>query len=328
MDVLSGLETLFVVAAVSAVAPILAVLVPGQRIPQLILLILGGVLIGPEVLGLDVSPELELIANVGLGMVFLLAGFEIDPALILDRSGRLAVIAWASSLVIAGAVTGALTAVGYVTAFTAVALALTTTALGTVLPILREKGMLGGALARFFLGSGAVGELFPIIAIAVFHWRWSGVPFFIRTGKRLPVTQTELRLVFKRPPRLGFGLLGPHSEPNQLVVKLDPSTGIRLIVDARRADISAVGRIDLDMEFSEEGGEGATPYEVLLHAALAGDSTRFTRQDGVEETWRVMQPLLDAPPPVHPYAPGSWGPPQAERLTEQYGGWHGPWLAS
>jgi alpha,alpha-trehalase len=88
MDVLSGLETLFVVAAVSAVAPILAVLVPGQRIPQLILLILGGVLIGPEVLGLEVSPELELIANVGLGMVFLLAGFEINPAMILDRVGN------------------------------------------------------------------------------------------------------------------------------------------------------------------------------------------------------------------------------------------------
>ena len=62
------------------------------------------------------------------------------------------------------------------------------------------------------------------------------------------------------------------------------------------------------MEFSEEGGEGPTPYEVLLHAALIGDSTRFTRQDGVEETWRIMQPLLDRPPPVHPYAPGSWGP--------------------
>ena len=64
------------------------------------------------------------------------------------------------------------------------------------------------------------------------------------------------------------------------------------------------------MEFAEEGGEGPTPYEVLLHAAMVGDSTRFTRQDGVEETWRIMQPLLDAPPPVHPYAPGSWGPPR------------------
>ena len=82
------------------------------------------------------------------------------------------------------------------------------------------------------------------------------------------------------------------------------------------------------MEFAQEGGEGATPYEVLLHAAMAGDSTRFTRQDGVEETWRIMQPLLDDPPPVHPYAPGSWGPKEAEKLVAGHGSWHEPWIAS
>ena len=96
------------------------------------------------------------------------------------------------------------------------------------------------------------------------------------------------------------------------MVKLDPSTGIRLVVDAHRADKGGPAPIELDMEFAEEGGEGPTPYEVLLHAALVGDSTRFTRQDGVEETWRIMQPLLDAPPPVHAYAPGSWGPAEAD----------------
>jgi glucose-6-phosphate 1-dehydrogenase len=82
------------------------------------------------------------------------------------------------------------------------------------------------------------------------------------------------------------------------------------------------------MEFSQEGGEGATPYEVLLHAALVGGSTRFTRQDAVEETWRVFQPLLDAPPPVHPYAPGSWGPEAATGLLAGHGRWHGPWITS
>ena len=111
-------------------------------------------------------------------------------------------------------------------------------------------------------------------------------------------------------------------------MKLDPSTGIRLIVDARRADIQRIGRIELDMEFADEGGEGATPYEVLLHAAMVGDSTRFTRQDGVDEQWRVMQPLLDAPPPVHAYKPGSWGPEEAERLLAGSGSWHTPWLSS
>jgi glucose-6-phosphate 1-dehydrogenase len=154
------------------------------------------------------------------------------------------------------------------------------------------------------------------------------VPFFIRTGKRLPATQTELRLVFKRPPRLGFGPAGHRSEPNQLVVKLDPSTGVRIQVDAHRADVARIAPIELDMEFASEGGEGLTPYEVLLDAAMSGNSTRFARQDGVEETWRVMQPLLDAPPPVHAYAPGSWGPPAAERVTSGFGGWRTPWLGT
>ena len=84
----------------------------------------------------------------------------------------------------------------------------------------------------------------------------------------------------------------------------------------------------MDMEFADEGGEAATPYEVLLNAAMRGDAMRFTRQDGVEEQWRIMQPLLDAPPPVEPYAKGSWGPSAAEQLTSGHGGWHGPWVAS
>ena len=66
------------------------------------------------------------------------------------------------------------------------------------------------------------------------------------------------------------------------------------------------------MEFAEEGGEGPTPYEVLLHAAMAGDSMRFTRQDNIEQTWRIIGPLLDQPPKVHPYKPGSWGPKAAD----------------
>jgi glucose-6-phosphate 1-dehydrogenase len=170
-------------------------------------------------------------------------------------------------------------------------------------------------------------ETYAALRLRVESWRWSGVPFFIRTGKRLPVTQTELRIVFKRPPRLGFAR-GRVSEANQVVVKLDPSTGIRVVLDAHRADVGGPAPITLDMEFAEEGGEGPTPYEVLLHAALVGDATRFTRQDSVEETWRVMQPLLDAPPPVHTYAPGSWGPAEADSLVAGHGRWYGPWIES
>jgi glucose-6-phosphate 1-dehydrogenase len=169
-------------------------------------------------------------------------------------------------------------------------------------------------------------ETYAALRLEIENWRWSGVPFFIRAGKRLPVTQTELRLVFKHPPRLGFKAFERDIEPNQFVVKLDPSTGVRLELEAHRAD--GPGSIQLDMEFAAEGGEGPTPYEVLLHAALVGASTRFTRQDAVEETWRVFQPLLDAPPPLHPYAPGSWGPKAANELLAGHGRWHGPWIAS
>jgi len=173
-------------------------------------------------------------------------------------------------------------------------------------------------------------ETFAALRLFVENWRWAGVPFFIRTGKRLPVTETELRLVFRHAPRLGFGPKPGHrATPNQLVVRLDPLTGVRLLLNAQRADRPSPepDAISLDMEFAHEGGEGATPYEVLLHAAMTGDSTRFTRQDSVEEAWRVMQPLLDAPPPAIPYAPGTWGPEQAAKLTTGHGGWHGPWAA-
>jgi glucose-6-phosphate 1-dehydrogenase len=178
------------------------------------------------------------------------------------------------------------------------------------------------------VAKGSTTETYAALRLEIDSWRWAGVPFLIRTGKRLPVTQTELRLVFRHPPRLHF-LGGGHRRPQpaQIVVKLDPSTGIRVVLDALRADRSGPAEIELDVEFAHEGGEGATPYEVLLHAAIIGDSTHFTRQDMVEETWRIAQPLLDSPPDVHAYAPGSWGPPEADRLAAGFGGWLGPWVA-
>ncbi len=171
-------------------------------------------------------------------------------------------------------------------------------------------------------------ETFAALRLEVDNWRWSGVPFLIRTGKRLPVKETELRLVFKHPPRLGFATAKRRRPaPSQLVVRLDPSTGIRIALDALRGEQPDATEIHLDMQFAEEGAEGPTPYEVLLHAALVGDSTHFTRQDLVEESWRIVQPLLDSPPELHPYEQGSWGPPEAEKLASGYGGWRGPWPA-
>lgn len=169
-------------------------------------------------------------------------------------------------------------------------------------------------------------ETFAALRLEVDNWRWSGVPFFIRTGKRLAVKQTEVRLVFKHPPKLAFiPLHGRRPEPSQVVIRIDPGTGIQLILDAQRADEPGAQAIHLDMDFASQGGEAATPYEVLLHAALVGDATAFTRQDSVEECWRVLQPLLDAPPAVIPYESGGWGPSESDHLVNGHG-WKQPWL--
>jgi glucose-6-phosphate 1-dehydrogenase len=188
------------------------------------------------------------------------------------------------------------------------------------------RGQYDGYLDIDGVAPDSTTETYAALRLEIENWRWAGVPFFIRTGKKLQATETELRLVFKQPPKLGFHVRGRHPEPNQLIVRLDPTTGIRLVVDAHRADIAGASAITLDMEFGAEGGEGPTPYEVLLHAAMVGDSTRFTRQDGVEEQWRIMQPLIDSPPPVHSYAPGSWGPAEADALVAGRGRWHEPWI--
>jgi glucose-6-phosphate 1-dehydrogenase len=189
------------------------------------------------------------------------------------------------------------------------------------------RGQYDGYRAIDGVAKDSATETYAALRLEIDNWRWSGVPFFIRAGKCLPVTQTELRLVFRKPPRIGFHSKASRTpEADQLVVKLDPTTGIRLLVDAKREDAVDPEQISLDMEFAQEGGEGAAPYEVLLQAALNGDSARFKRQDSVEQTWRIMQPLLESPPQVHEYGKGSWGPEAADHLVRGYGGWQGPWI--
>ncbi len=170
-------------------------------------------------------------------------------------------------------------------------------------------------------------ETYVALRLRIDNWRWGGVPFFLRTGKHLPVTQTELRLIFRRPPKLPF-ISGRHRAPvpNQVVFRIDPQTGIKIALDAHRADRPAPGEIEFPMSFATQGGEDPMPYEVLLHAALVGDSSHFAREDMIEESWRVMQPLLDSPPPVRTYARGAWGPKEADKLVSQFGGWRSPWV--
>ncbi|MCW0214262.1 MAG: cation:proton antiporter [Pseudonocardia sp.] len=167
-DLSSVLSTLVLVSTIAALAPVIVALLPGPRVPQIVVLILGGIVIGPQGLGLADPAVLTLIANIGLGLVFLLAGYELDPAVFRERSGKLALTSWVITAVLAAGLVGVLATVGFVHAFVPVALGLTTTALGTLLPILREHDMVAGRLGRYILPAGAVGELLPIIGIAIF----------------------------------------------------------------------------------------------------------------------------------------------------------------
>lgn len=168
VDLRTTLDTLLAVAVVAFLAPIVISLLPGPRVPQVVLLLIGGMAIGPEALGIADPDSVQILADVGLGFLFLLAGYEVDQRLFRQDAGRRAVVSWFVTVGLAAAVVGLLHAVGVVRAFVPVAIALTTTALGTLLPILREHHLLGGRLGRHLLAAGAVGELLPIVAVALF----------------------------------------------------------------------------------------------------------------------------------------------------------------
>jgi Kef-type K+ transport system membrane component KefB len=161
-----SLWSLLLVTAVAALAPIVSRVLPG-RPPQVLFLILGGIIIGPQVLGFAEHTDLELLADLGLGFLFLLAGYELEPRLLREKAGRQALTSWVISAIAAVVIVGGLAALGFVQAFVPVCIALTTTALGTLLPILREQNMLSGTFGRYVFAAGAVGELLPILAISL-----------------------------------------------------------------------------------------------------------------------------------------------------------------
>ena len=172
-------------------------------------------------------------------------------------------------------------------------------------------------------------ETYTALRLDIDNWRWAGVPFFIRAGKRLPVTQTEVRLVFKHPPRLGFAAFDRRPEPNQLVIKLDPSTGVRIVLDARRADADDGRRRSCSTSSSRRWAARARlPTRCCSTPRWSARRPASRDRTASSETWRIMQPLLDSPPPVHVYAPGSWGPEAADALVAGHGRWRDPWIES
>jgi glucose-6-phosphate 1-dehydrogenase len=150
------------------------------------------------------------------------------------------------------------------------------------------------------------------------------VPIFLRAGKALPERVTEVRLFTRRVPALAFLPERRQAEPNQIVLRIDPDPGLRLQLTA--LDAGRWRDVHLDSSFMQDLGEPLTPYERLLHAALTGDHQLFAREDNIEETWRIVQPLLDNPGKVHRYEPGSWGPEEARSLLRGHHGWEQPWL--
>lgn len=185
MSVTHGLDTLLVVAVIAACAPLVSALTPLVRVPQVVVFILGGILVGPRLLDWAEPPSIELFSNLGLGFLFLLAGYELELHLFRQRPGRLAVVGWLITGAIALAVTGLLEAVGVVRDFLPIALGLTTTALGTLLPIMRAGGLLTSRLGPYILSGGAVGEFLPVVGIAIFlsaHGRLFGLLSLVGVG--------------------------------------------------------------------------------------------------------------------------------------------------
>ncbi|HTZ91239.1 MAG TPA: glucose-6-phosphate dehydrogenase [Streptosporangiaceae bacterium] len=172
-------------------------------------------------------------------------------------------------------------------------------------------------------GSGT--ETFVALRLEIDSWRWANVPVFIRAGKQLPVRDTEVRLILRHTPRLRFLPDAAMVEANQIVLRIAPDPGLRLQLsglDEKRA----WRPVRLDTVFARDLGEPQPPYERLLYDALTGNDRLFARQDAVEESWRILEPLVAYPPPVHHYNVGTWGPAQADVLVSGYPPWQPPWL--
>jgi glucose-6-phosphate 1-dehydrogenase len=163
-------------------------------------------------------------------------------------------------------------------------------------------------------------ETFAAVRLHVDSWRWEGVPFFIRAGKCLPTTTTEVLVTLKKPP---LRRVGPQ-ETNYVRFRLSPDVIIAIGARAKKPGPQMVSEPTELKVVHQPDGDEMDAYERLLGDAMAGDGTLFARQDGVEAAWAIVEPILGGVTPVHEYDCGSWGPPDATRLTAEVGGWHAP----
>jgi len=175
------------------------------------------------------------------------------------------------------------------------------------------------------VAAGSAVETFAALRLEIDSWRWAGVPFFVRAGKSMAATALEAVVELHAPPRLLFSPQGCQPRPNFLRFRLGQDDGVTLCVQAKEPGERLVSHpVELEVNFERVFGARQQAYQRLLGDALEGNPARFARQDGVEHAWRVIQPLLGQPGPVHSYQRGSWGPAEAQAVVVGYGGWHDP----
>ena len=174
--------------------------------------------------------------------------------------------------------------------------------------------------------SGSTVETFVAIKLTIDTWRWAGVPIYIRAGKQLPVTATEVIVEFKRPPRETFGELVPPSS-GHIRMRISPDVSIAMGVRVKQPGERMVGK-DVEMLLTEPQTAYMPPYQRLLGDAIHGVGDLFGREDIIDAQWRVVEPILDNVTPLYSYEPGSWGPMEAEQLIGADGPWRNPIAAS
>jgi glucose-6-phosphate 1-dehydrogenase len=187
------------------------------------------------------------------------------------------------------------------------------------------RGQYDGYLDVDGVAKDSTTETFVALRLDVQNWRWWGVPFFLRAGKALAERVTEVRVVLKDPPPIGIGG-GPTPQSDELIVRIDPDAGASLLLEAKQPGEESLRRVHLDLLFEQQFGGQPGPYERLLGDALAGVQQRFSRQDAVMQTWRIVEPLIEEPCDLETYSKGSWGPEGASNLLHGYGGWRKPWM--
>ncbi len=184
------------------------------------------------------------------------------------------------------------------------------------------RGQYRGYLEVGGVAPNSTVETFAALRLYVDTWRWGGVPFYVRTGKVLPVTVTEVLVELKRPPQSVFG----ESEPpdaDYLRFRVSPDMSISLGARAKKAGEAMVGEA-VELYASHRSPEARPPYQRLIGDAIRGDQSLFAREDWVEAAWRVVDGVLDQPTPPYPYEPGAWGPPEAANVLVHGDRWHDP----